>query len=384
MSSLSSIVILAVNPSRQIDAALQQKRLSDALEIQKAIEQYYIDTRSFPTQETIPTGAENALPICRNSIDFATCINVSQIVPDYIPCVPYEQWSDGPFYTGFKLYQDTYSRLHVTATHAQSLSLFNQGCDRMILPGGYWDFESAVANATDQSGHGNTAVPTGLTGNGDPNLPFAIAYGPQMEITNTLSYYFGGWTAFHGTSYMNIATGDNLQFGWHEPFSISIWAYIAPSLQKHVWTLVDKRDTSTAAKTGMIFKLEDKNESYFYPDVASFELVNDDSTGNKIYVSTTPTNTLFSQTFNGGLFNHYVMTYDGSGLASGVKIYLNGNELPIVVNTNALSADTRNSATAKIGGGTVEESFFGFMDEARIFDRVLTPIQIKTLLQGSL
>lgn len=80
-------------------------------------------------------------------------------------------------------------------------------------------------------------------------------------------------------------------------------------------------------------------------------------------------------------------TYDGSSLANGMKLYLNGEELP----TEMVRDQLKKSCNVKVdhGGEFVIGQRFrarglagGLIDDVRVFDRCITPLEIKTLAVG--
>jgi prepilin-type N-terminal cleavage/methylation domain-containing protein len=82
---LAAIVLVAINPNRQIEAARQAKRRTDINTITKAIQQYSIDNNGqYP--EGIETGAK---PICQTGNTPTGCIDLSTfLVPTYIAAIP--------------------------------------------------------------------------------------------------------------------------------------------------------------------------------------------------------------------------------------------------------------------------------------------------------
>lgn len=82
---LAAIVLVAINPNRQIEAARQAKRRSDINTITKAIQQYSIDNNG-----QYPAGIETgAKPICQTGNTPTGCIDLSStLVPTYLASIP--------------------------------------------------------------------------------------------------------------------------------------------------------------------------------------------------------------------------------------------------------------------------------------------------------
>ena len=79
---LAAIVLIAINPTRQIAQVRNAQRRSDINTIYKALEQYLIDNKDYP--EGI-TGTPKA--ICNNTVT-TNCVNLSILVPTYIAAIP--------------------------------------------------------------------------------------------------------------------------------------------------------------------------------------------------------------------------------------------------------------------------------------------------------
>jgi len=79
-------------------------------------------------------------------------------------------------------------------------------------------------------------------------------------------------------------------------------------------------------------------------------------------------------------WTHLFATYDGSGKASGVKIYVNGKPEPVDVNTDSLAGQTTISEVPlKAGGRHKSSTFNGIVDDIRIYERVLSESEIVLL-----
>ncbi len=85
---LAGIVIIAINPARQLAQARNAQRQSDLRAIYNATQQYYIDNQTWPTT-TMPT---TLTEICdgdglSSNNDF-NCLNLSVLVPTYLSSIP--------------------------------------------------------------------------------------------------------------------------------------------------------------------------------------------------------------------------------------------------------------------------------------------------------
>ncbi len=79
---------------------------------------------------------------------------------------------------------------------------------------------------------------------------------------------------------------------------------------------------------------------------------------------------------------HVAVTYDGSGMAGGVRIYIDGQPQTLKVISDQILHSAKTNAPLRIGGigaGKAERVFHGLIDEARIYGAALTPAQIVML-----
>lgn len=81
---LAAIVLVAINPTKQIESTNASKRKADMNNIQKAIRQYSIDN-SGQYPNGIDTGAK---VICPNTSPPPGCVDLSLLVPTYIASIP--------------------------------------------------------------------------------------------------------------------------------------------------------------------------------------------------------------------------------------------------------------------------------------------------------
>lgn len=81
-----------------------------------------------------------------------------------------------------------------------------------------------------------------------------------------------------------------------------------------------------------------------------------------------------------GRWQHVAMTYDGSRLASGIHIYLNGKDQELDIILDAINQDFKSAEPLRVGGGALDGiRFKGSIDEARVYGRALPANEIAIL-----
>jgi hypothetical protein len=80
-----------------------------------------------------------------------------------------------------------------------------------------------------------------------------------------------------------------------------------------------------------------------------------------------------------GDWYHVALTYDGSGKAAGLALYLNGARLNVEVVRDTLSGTVATDAPLRVGSKDLGKSFVGQIDDLRLYSRVLTPQQVEDL-----
>src|SRR4029077_6810325 len=76
---------------------------------------------------------------------------------------------------------------------------------------------------------------------------------------------------------------------------------------------------------------------------------------------------------------HLVVSYNGSGKASGIKIYLDGKPLEMEVVKDQLTGSFRTSAPLTIGNKNIGRPFLGQLDDLRIYSRALMADEVENL-----
>ena len=118
---LAGIIIIAINPSKQLCDTKNAKRNLEKNSIVDAINQYQIDHSKLPGPDPIPTGTESdAKPICQtNQTDFS-CINLSDLTNGslYLSSIPVDPSITNNLYSGYFIYQNQNTgRVEIIATH---------------------------------------------------------------------------------------------------------------------------------------------------------------------------------------------------------------------------------------------------------------------------
>ncbi len=83
-------------------------------------------------------------------------------------------------------------------------------------------------------------------------------------------------------------------------------------------------------------------------------------------------------------WSHLFVTYDGSGKAEGVKIFIDGNPQPLDVQVDRLAGSIANKEPLRIGRRKSSASFEGKIDELRMYGRTLTEEEVFALATGQL
>ncbi len=80
--------------------------------------------------------------------------------------------------------------------------------------------------------------------------------------------------------------------------------------------------------------------------------------------------------FYNGEWKHLTIVYDGSGKASGLKIYLNGKLAEVETLQDALNGSIRNESELQIGNKSTGRAYSGGLDDLRFYNCALKPEEI--------
>jgi hypothetical protein len=79
-------------------------------------------------------------------------------------------------------------------------------------------------------------------------------------------------------------------------------------------------------------------------------------------------------------WHHVLATYDGSRVAGGIRVYVDGRPAKLKVNLDELNQDFRTKEPFRIGAGAgADGRFHGLMDDVRVYDTALSPEDAEVL-----
>tara|TARA_B110000503_G_C7131231_1_gene406888 strand:+ start:1099 stop:1815 length:717 start_codon:yes stop_codon:yes gene_type:complete len=181
-----------------------------------------------------------------------------------------------------------------------------------------------------------------------------LTNGPTFDSGN------GGSIVFDDVDdYINFGNTSTLNFEWNEPHSIEVWLKRSNSGGSYI---VGKNESSGNYR-GTEFTFSGAN-------AVQYLLRNTNSTGNRLFSIT-------SGTYNDGLWHQFVVTYDGSGNASGIGIYIDTVSDVSIVDSGDITGGTTSTANAVIGARNGAANYFGGnIASVKYYNKVLTSAEI--------
>jgi hypothetical protein len=232
-----------------------------------------------------------------------------------------------------------------------------------LNPLGYWRLEG---NAVDATANGNAGTLQGgvtFTGAG-VGAPIGDSINQAGSFNSSLNQF------------VNIPAGEPtasslFDLEWNHAFTMMIWVKTS-----EVGSILLAKEEGSSAFRGPYIFIDSGGDGVEPVGSGRFAVhINSSSSSvNGIRVSS-------NVSVNDNLWHFVAATYDGSGQASGVRLYVDGNPVAMNIRQNNLNGGTiLNNAPVTIGsrdGGTSPTN--GLLDEAAIFGVALTPAQIKQL-----
>ena len=185
---------------------------------------------------------------------------------------------------------------------------------------------------------------------------------------------FGKALSFDGNDYLNVSDSDDFTFGngtTDSPFTVSAWINTSDATQG---TIVGKFDDTSG---------DQKREFLLYlssSDYLTFE-INDETAGGYIARS-------WATAFPENTWHHVLGVYDGSGVESGIKIYVDGVQKDDTSSSSgSFTAIQNTTSSVEIGAHSISATgktyfFDGIIDEVKIYPFGLTTDQIQVVYNG--
>ncbi len=224
---------------------------------------------------------------------------------------------------------------------------------------GWWKFdETSGTTASDSSGNGNTGTLT--------NGP---AWTTSGQVNGALTF------ANVSNNYVDVANPANFAFERTQPFSLAFWAYRTSSTSEGD-VVSNQAGPGSHQGYGVSFPADGAvnscSSTACSTNCINMQVINTKASNNYLCVlvngSAAATNA----------WHHVVATYDGSSMAAGVNIYVDGVlQTPSFTFSN-LSATILTGGDLKIGVDVPGhgDTFTGTIDDVRVYNRALSASEI--------
>ena len=344
---LASIVIVAINPTKQLRQAFGRQRSHNVNELRKAMYQYTIDNGITAGDRTISTDPNARTNICRMGQTDGSCVNIDEIAPIYISCIPYDTMETNTALSGFSIY-DSNGFLTVVADYDIPTATGGVECLAPPQPLSAFAFNQALAatindtNGTYTAAANNMAPPSGLVANGPSGI-------------STTSWQFDGSDDTVSISYTN-------EFDLVNELTLAAWVY--------------PTSFSAADNVNAIVRKGEANPNMWQLAIEdgylTMMLESSDGVGGRVQSSS-------QLTLN--TWQHVVGTWDGTT----ATIYVDGTVVdsnPYTgSNAGLLATDSRD---VYIGGRTGSDYFNGNLYDVRIYNTTVTTTQIGKIINGKM
>lgn len=169
----------------------------------------------------------------------------------------------------------------------------------------------------------------------------------------------GGAAVFDGASEVNA--GDLANFGYFDKFTFSAWILGQSESGTLLARMADSADADGYSLQLADGKLQVNLVKRWLDDALRVET---------------------EQSLAPGQWHQIAVTYDGSRLAGGVKIFVDGQPQKIKVLLDELNQSFSSAEPLRIGGGGPGSRFKGLIDDVRIYDSDLSADDVRLLATG--
>jgi prepilin-type N-terminal cleavage/methylation domain-containing protein len=238
---LAAIVIIAINPTRQISQARNAVRQSDINTIQKALEQYLIDNKAYPTSiSTTPRYICNTASLQTEGPACTGFVDLKVLVPNYIAAIPRDPQATGDS-TGYNIViNPNNNRVSVSADLAErklisiNPHIVTSGLVLNLDAGNTASYTAPGSTWNDLSGNGNNGTLVNGVGYNPANggslvfdgvddyvqkssATINLSAGVTMEMlfkSTDMNSRAQGFMQYNNGNYINFYTGGNGLLRW--------------------------------------------------------------------------------------------------------------------------------------------------------------------------
>lgn len=195
----------------------------------------------------------------------------------------------------------------------------------------------------------------------------------ELEPPVLTEGYRGKALSFDGANFLNL--GDVGDFDWYHPFSIGAWINAPAGREKAAGLLVRRNGEQKRGGHELALTKE---------GFLRFSLIHDHQ-NERIEVQT-------RQRIAPDAWTHVFATYDGSGKAKGIQVFINGQKRALQVLEDKLDRKSILNGNDLLAGNwthrkKVREDIHGFaggkLDEIRVYDREISPLEVYDLANRS-
>jgi len=344
---LAAIVLVAINPNRQIAQARNTVRQADINTIQKAVEQYLIENGSYPSSISATPGyiCNTGTEQVNGSTNCSGRVDLRELVPDYIAGIPRDPQATGTS-TGYNIViNPNNNKIAVSADLAESKLI---SLNPYIVTNGLV-LNLDAGNPASYPGTGNTWFD--LSGNGRNGT---LVNGVGFNSAN------GGALSFDGVNdYVNFT--DKPEFTFTDAkFSLEIF-FIYINKTDIDNSIIGKRDYGFTQREYNFYMYEPGSTP-----ILRF-IISSNLTANWTIVE--------SSSIQKNTWYHAVATSD-AGVG---RIYLNGvlNATNNSMNSSIINGTSPLTIGNAFNSGSALQYFNGSIPLARIYNRALTASEIQ-------
>lgn len=348
IAALSAIVIIAINPGKQIEDALNMQRKADLNALESAVNQYMIENRG-----QTPPGVDENLRMLGTGVGdcnfdcgamgqtHSECLDLKDfLVPTFIADMPIDPMGTSEI-SKYAIFEESKGRISVVSC------LLEKGEDEVPeeipLPISFWSFDENEG-CTTQDLYGNN------DGTLDPDCPSNSPL--WVEGINNSGLYFDGTNK-------RVSVQNSPNLNPTDELTISAWLKwdIPPNTGQN-WTAIFNKSVDSQ------YRLQhNHNNSLFEFGIRTSE-------GGRWITSTTNPSE--------GVWYHVVGTYNGEEL----RIYVNGS----LENSTNWSGTINTFPTPLVLGNRAigDRGFNGILDEMGIWDKALSAEEVSSLYLNGL